>query len=54
MLRGVDKIFPQSMSIADDPCSSSYEGPAAAHRLSFWDKKEKKKRNYNTLQRSII
>ena len=42
MLHGVDKIFRQSMLTADDPHSSSYEGPAA-HLLSFWGKKEKKK-----------
>ena len=30
------------MSTADDP-SSSYEGPSAAHRLSFSSKKEKRR-----------
>ena len=30
------------MSTADDP-SSSYEGPSAAHRLSFSNKKEKRR-----------
>ena len=35
MVGGVDKICGQSMSTADDPRSSSDEGPAAAQRLRF-------------------
>ena len=41
------------MSTADDH-SSSYKRPSATHRLSFSSKNRQKKKNYNTLQGSII
>ena len=36
------------MSTADEP-SSSYDGPSAAHHLSFPGKRREREENYNTL-----